>query len=486
VGSGKLKEDSMAFQWNPHVPEEHPSVEGPPWWLYLVLYLVIEAIAVAVTVANWPKGVAVAPEKLLYSAGAIPFLVWVMLACLIFIVADDEPSYQAATYNRGRWKQIARWQRQSRAGIAVLDSVILAPEPDLAVRMLGLEGTPPDNAGRVMALEGIEGAEGVSRVHGLLTQLMKPLLPRLKLAIRSESFEIVMQCERPELSDEVKEVWKQLELPGVPHIRWLDNSRDVGFADHWFEDYVERRYSYAVDQTPKYRLLLAWHLHAEAENTEPAFSESAVALLVGSPAFMAESDGKVRQQAWLLRQITGDADLVDKSLARLLDAGQVPRERIRHLWYSRLTGLAQHATLGAVRESGLKPGEHALEQAIGPQAPVARWVLQALAVQMAHFGQGPQLIALPAAQGVALNVVAKEPAAVDVPWKEEYDYRRYWPAELAFYLYVWGLAAMLTFARDEGTHDSSWLGLDCLVTVVFFVVRHRVLQFVADLIDQYW
>ncbi|WP_236001789.1 hypothetical protein [Paraburkholderia elongata] len=117
-----------------------------------------------------------------------------------------------------------------------------------------------------------------------------------------------------------------------------------------------------------------------------------------------------------MRQIVADADQVDKSLALLLRAEQVARERIRHFWHSRLNGLSQHATLGAVRETDLKVEEHAVDPAIGPQAPVARWILPALAAKMAHFGQGAQLVALPHEKGVALNLVVKEPTPVDVPW----------------------------------------------------------------------
>ncbi|MCW3589234.1 hypothetical protein K6Y78_40260, partial [Burkholderia cenocepacia] len=110
-------------------------------------------------------------------------------------------------------------------------------------------------------------------------------------------------------------------------------------------------------------------------------------------------------------------DEVEKALARLLAAEQVPRERIRHFWYSRLKGLALHATLGAVKDTELKVEQHALDSATGPQAPVARWLLQALAAKMAHFGQGAQLVALPRPDGVVLNIVVKDKPAVDVPWK---------------------------------------------------------------------
>jgi hypothetical protein len=39
--------------------------------------------------------------------------------------------------------------------MAVLDSVILTPEPDLAERMLKLEGSPPENPGKVKNMRSI-------------------------------------------------------------------------------------------------------------------------------------------------------------------------------------------------------------------------------------------------------------------------------------------------------------------------------------------
>ncbi len=464
----------MSFSWNQDIPEEQPAVEPLPLWAYLALYLIVEIIAVAFVMAQWPKGVPVASEKFVHDALLVPFPLWATLCFLLYAVAYDNPASRAAAHNTLRWKLATGWQRQGRSGVAVLDSVVLAPEPDLAVRMLELEGKPPENPGKVMALDIAAGEEGIPRLQAVLTQLLTPLLPRLATAMRSDSFDVVVQCEGPEFSDDVREVWKQMELPGVPRVRWLGLDRDAGFAERWFEDDLQPAYRYAsykVDRTPKYRLLLAWHLNGEEPDVVPAFSEAAVALLLGSPALMQEKKD-LRQQAWLLREITGDADQVDRSLALLLDAGQVPRERIHHFWHSRLKGIAQHGTMGAVRESGLKLDEHALEQAVGPQAPVARWLLQALAAKMAHFGQGPQLIALPHEQGVALNLVAKEPAPVDVPWKAEYGYHPLLGPEIGAFASFWMFAMLVSPNREWGGFETALTSLIAVFMVAFFLARH--------------
>lgn len=463
----------MSFRWNPQFPSEWEVPEPPSIWVYFLLYLIIEGMALAMVVPGLPKFGSLPWDRLLRYAGAVPFFAWLALSSAVFWFAYDIPATLAAEHNAARWHEITGWQRQSRSGVVVLDSAILTPEPDLAVRMLGLEGEAPDNPGRVMAIEAM-GATDAPRVQRVLTQLLTPLRPRLAQAMRSDSFDIVTQAEGVELAAQVQEVWKQLELPGTPRIGSLGIGTDPGLAEHWFEEDAQPLYSYAPyhgDRTPKYRLLLAWHLNEEGLDVEHKHSEAAVALLLGSPALM-YGKPDIKHQAWLLREITGEPDQVDRSLTSLLKAGQVQVERIRHFWHSGLKGLAQHATLGAVRESGLKLEEHALDQAIGPQAPVVRWVSQALAAKMAQFGQGAQLVALPHEQGVALNVVAKEPAPVDVPWKDEYGYKLLVGPECCAFVSLWMVNVLLSPDKDWSTTDTLITCLTVLVTLVFFFRRH--------------
>ena len=450
----------MSFRWNPRIPDEWKPAKPPPLWVYVALGLLIEAVFLGCTIATWPHGKPV-DQDFMRTALAAPFAFWVTVCAVVYVVMHEQVAFEAAVKNRARWHLIRDWQKRSRAGVAVLDSVVLAPEPNLALRMLNLEGTPPENSGRVMALDGTDAAEGVPRARQVLTQLLTPLAATLKRSeVRSETFDIVLQCGRSENALDVQAVWEQMKLPGCPRVRWLDSDHDIGLADRWFEDdwHAFPYSSYGYDCTPKYRLLLAWHLNGIRADETPSYSEAAVALLFGSAALLAEKPG-IRPQAWLLRQSTGDADQVGHSLAWLLNAEQVPRERIHHFWHARLKGIARHATLGAVRDSDLKVEEHALEAAVGPQAPVARWLLAALATKVAHFGQGPQLVALPYATGVAVNLVVKEPTPVNMPWKEEYDYNRFPVWEFV------GLVAMWT-ALMLMSPDKSWGALETASTAV--------------------
>lgn len=457
----------MKFRWTPPAHDEWSAGKPPPGWLYGVLFLLIVSLFLGGTVATWPQGKSMASEDFVRTALAAPFVLWMAISFVLYAFMYDNHAFEAAVKNTARWHLLTGWQRKVRSGVAVLDAVILAPEPDLAERMLKLEGSPPENPGRTMRLDGIDVADGESRVRAMMEKLLTPLAVRLAQAMRSGSFDIVMQCERSESIVDVHAIWAQLQLPGKPRIRWLSNDQDPGFADIWFEGDFDTGYagSFAPDRTPKYRLVLAWHLNNAGPDVQPDTSEAAVALLLGSPALMREKP-QLKRQAWLLRQIVADADEVDKALALLLAAEQVPRERIRHFWYSRLQGLALHATLGAVKDSGLKAEQHALDSAIGPQAPVVRWVLQALAAKMAHFGQGAQLVALPRPNGAALNVVVKDTPTVDVPWKDEYEYALFPSAEVAGCMSVWTFLILMSPNETWGTVETAFTVVIAVVVVL--------------------
>ncbi|HKT64161.1 MAG TPA: hypothetical protein VJR91_11355 [Burkholderia sp.] len=455
----------MTFRWDQPSPPEWSAGKPPPAWAYVVLFLVIECIALGYTVLTWPKGEAIASDKFVLSALVVPIVFWLDISILMYVALYDILAFEAAIKNTARWNLLTRWQQRNRMGVAVLDTVIFTPEPDLAERMLKLEGSPPENPGKVMPLADVVASDSTSRVQALAEKLLTPLVGRLARVAKNDTFEIVIQCEHAESSAAVLAAWEKLELPGKPRIRPISNDHAPGFADIWFED--ERRVpypyaSYTVDKTPEYRLLLAWHLNEHEPDAMAVTSEAAVALLFGSASLLQEKPG-IKPQAWLLRQIVADADQTDRSLALLLRAAQVPCERIRHFWHSRLKGIAQHATLGAVRDTDLKVEEHALDRAIGPQAPVARWVLQALAAKMAHFGQGPQLIALPHKNGVSLNVVAKAPAPVDVPWKSEYQRNPFPAGEISVCALTWQLVLLLS-------PNKTWSLFETVFTCVMIVV----------------
>lgn len=463
----------MKFRWTPPIRNEWSAGAPPPPWLYVALLFLIECAFLGATVATWPQGKSVASEDFVRNALVAPFVFWITVSFALYSFLYDSHAFEAAVKNATRWHLLTRWQRKIRAGVAVLDSTILAPEPDLAERMLKLEGSPPANPGKIMRLDSVQGEDCAARERTMIEMLLTPLSARLGQLARGDSFDVVIQCERAESAVHVQAVWDRMQLPGQPRVRWLSNDQDPGFADIWFEDDKSAPHAFdpfKPDRTPQYRLVLAWHLSDAGPDVQPDASEAAVALLLGSSALMREKP-ELKRQAWLLRQIVADPGEADKALELLLGAEQVPRERIRHFWHGRLKGLAQHATLGAVRDADLKVEIHALDPAIGPQAPVARWVLQALAAKMAYFGQGAQLVALPRAHGVSLNVVVKDTPVADVPWKAEFEYNLFPWVESMCCVGLWTFAILMSPNKTWGTFETVFTAVIAGVVLLNFVWR---------------
>lgn len=424
----------------------------PSVWIYLLIFVVVECVALGWTVATWPKGQSV--NSWAFVRGVLFFgpLVWVALCAYLYQMLYGQWAFQTAVVNREAWRLRKSWCHASRSGVGVLESVVLAPEPDLAERMLGLDGTPPQNSGRVMPLGGPEDAASESRLHGVLAQLLTPLAPKLAGVARNYSFQLFMQGDRDESSGVINAVWKTLELPGDPCIVLMDAGTEPKFAEKWFP----------ADSDPYYRLVLAWHLNDGGPDEPKDCSEFAVALLLGSEQLLYNERGKLRAQAWLLRGIETEADQLEEALTLLLGAEQVETKRIRQFWHSRLKGLARHATLGAIRESGLEVATHVPDLAIGPQAAASRWLVYALAAKMAHFGQGAQLVALPGEKGVTLNLAVKESQGINMPWKNIYDYSIVPVAEWTFVTCM----LLFIFLLDP---DKGWSGLKTIVVVIWVV-----------------
>lgn len=461
----------MSFRWNQVIPDEEDAGEPPPLWIYLVLFIIVECVALALNVVTWPKGKPAASMDFLLGVLVIGPLFWGALSAFVYYSFHGAYAFDVAVANREGWQLRRSWQQDGRSGVAVLDSVVLAPEPDLAERMLGLDGTPPQNPGKVMALD-VDETEAESRLHAVLEKLLVPLTPKLAGAIGSNSFQLMMQGDRDESSDIIHAVWKKLELPGAPCIVRMQTSTEPKFAEKWFQ----------ADSDPSYRLVLAWHLNDNPDAPED-YSEFAVALLLASHHFWWSQRDKLKSQAWLLRGIETEADQVEDALTLLLKAEQVETKRIRNFWHSRLKGLAQHATLGAVKESGLEVTTHALDTSIGPQAPASRWLLYALAARMAYFGQGAQLVALPGEKRVTLSLAARELRGMNAPWKDSYAYSLVPAAEIAFVNF--GIAGLLLLGIHEGWSTADIVGGVMAVVFSAGFAGAKYLRY-RGIVDDFW
>lgn len=399
----------MNMHWDTPEPPEEPLPSPPPVWIYIVALLVLVLVAAAITVINWPKDKSSMTGEFFAYIFLLPVLPWLFVCAVIYRLAYEYVFFQVVTWNFERWRFLVGRQRWARQNLLILDSSYLTPETELAERMLGLEGTKPMNPDKVMALPNVDSGIEDSRLATVLETLLAPLVGLVSSVTPQGTFDIVMQS--PMIGNEIdlRRVWSRLQLAGTPQISWSEYSSAFP-AEQWIDS----------PKTPDFRLVIAWQLHESDD--EPSFSEAAVALLLAEPAAVERWKGKLRPQACLYRPIVAEADAISTDLTHLLGGQQVPKDRIKHFWLSRLNRTARHGSKEAIKDSGLPAVEHDVDHAIGKPGPVNTWLLQALAAEMVQHGQGAQLVAVPAGPGVSFNLVGSRPEPLSVPFDKRLDH----------------------------------------------------------------
>ncbi|VWB46768.1 hypothetical protein [Burkholderia metallica] len=382
----------MSMNW--HVPDvaEYQYGKPPSIWWYVVAFVVIQGGGIVVTVLNWEQGKPMISGAFFGRAVLVPLLLWGGVSAWIYNRYEDWVA-RVDWWNYLCRLQRARRREWARAHVAILGSVVLTPEPDLAERLLGLEGRAPMNPGKIMALPQMAVSAGVSRMAQAIEQLIKPFTVHISNVADIHLVDVILHSDDRHHETELREVWRKLGLSDLACLQWAPCDAKVDQMERWFDPGLRS----------SFRLVLGCQLHAEGK--EPSCSEIAVAMLLAPSSVVAAFNGKLKPQACLFRPISTPSDSVPDALERLLSAEQTTRARIRHGWSSGLSRQSRHATSGAIKDAGLNLVEHDLDGAIGEPGPVSAWLLQALAAQMVEHGQGAQLVASPQGQDVTLNLV---------------------------------------------------------------------------------
>jgi hypothetical protein len=415
----------------------------------VVLFGVIQAIGAALRVYTWPKGQPVMVPEFLMGLIVIPWLFW-LGACGALFFAYLQDQNRAVWWNYLTEEHMTGWRLWAQTRVVVVDSVVLSPEPDLAERMLKLEGTLPDNPGKALLLSEPATRQGGARLQSVFDQLLTPLIPALTRMKRADKMEIVYQTERENDIVHLRAAWDRFELPHTPTFQWLAPDAASPLTGPWF----------AV-RPPECRIVIACQLHSP--DVTPKFSEVAVALLLTTSKFAART--KIKPQASIFRPITADFSTAEHALGTLLRAEQTPVDKLRHFWSSHLNKITAHAVDAAVKDSALKVEHHDIDKAIGKGGPANRWLAQALAAEMVQHGQGAQLIAVPHASGVAWNLVASNPAPVLRPAHPPIHYFS-WP----FLAMVIAFVACLFFILlPDGLSDTLKIAMIAAIPVLVVV-----------------
>lgn len=388
-------ENRMSRTWT--IPNANEWEYGKPpsvWWAVLAV-IVIQIGGIVVAILGWDQSKPVISEPFFVRALLVP-LVLSGAVCAVIYTSYEDWIVQVDWWNFLCRNERAEWRRWAQAHIAILGSIAVTPERDVAERMLGLEGSVPMNPGKILALPETVAAAGVSRLGLILERVLTPFATSLSHLAKNGSIEIALRTDDEQDMTVLRAVWQKLALPGFSQFKWAPHGGTNNPIETWF---TER---WSCD----FRLLLDCQLHAEGN--EPAWSEAAVAMLLTPPHVLERFKGKLRPQARLFRPIAMPSDSMVEAVETLLTAEQTPHGRIRHVWLSDLPRAGRHATLAAVKEAGLELAPHDLDDALGKPGPANGLLLQALAAQMVAHGQGAQLIASPATRNVRLNLVGSQ------------------------------------------------------------------------------
>ncbi|MDR5792903.1 hypothetical protein QCE49_05870 [Caballeronia sp. LZ008] len=392
----------MSMTWSMSNVRERAVAQPPSIWVYGLLYVVVELIAVVATIWVWPRGQPTASAEFLLEIVVAPVLIWLALCCIYYSRAFEDSRSKAQWWNLLCGTRFCDWQRWARAHLVLLDSAVLTPEKELAQRMLGLAPSVPINPEKALQLAGIDASMSQTRQEQLIERLMASLVDSIKFAAQAGKIDVMLHASDEAHKLSIERAWRKLGLPGLPDVTWLSFDDESPLLGKWF----------AGQSVPDYRLLIALQLH-QGEDV-PAFSEAAVAILFTRPSVLAHSKNH-KARACILRPIFAEPDTVGAAVATLLRAEQVPQKKIRNLWFSRLNSLEKNSTAAAARDAELEVREQDLDRAIGKPGPITGWLIQALAAEMVQHGQGAQLVATPQRGGVALNLVSVAPPPVPYP-----------------------------------------------------------------------
>ncbi|WP_250435429.1 hypothetical protein [Caballeronia sp. ATUFL_F2_KS9A] len=393
----------MSMDWRiPSIPEfKHWKYPSP--WIPAVALIVVVIAGFILTILNWKQGEAILSGTFFLFALVVPLLLWGAFCALLYQSYEDWNT-RVDWWNYLCKDHFADWRDWARWDLALLDTVTLTPEVQLAERMAALDGTPPANGGKSPKLAQRDFA-------ALLTQLVEPLMPHLARFAGKSTIHIALQTSHETHVAQLRGVLQALEVPNLEHIAVsrVEANECSALLDTWMTNQTAR-YDYDHDRrkrTPDLCLLLACQL--QEEGAAPC-TEAAVALLFASWNLLREK--KLKPKARLFRSMPTTTDDIPDAIKTLVTAEPTPVKRLKHMWISGLSKPDGHVMRAAVKDSEPELTLLDLDHAIGLPGPASPLLMQALAAELMQYGQGPQVVVTPAAEGVRLNLIGKDYAPI--------------------------------------------------------------------------
>jgi hypothetical protein len=121
----------MSFRWDQPMVAERDAGTPPPLWVYLVAFLVVECIALGLTVATWPSGKPVASWAFLRGVLLVGPVFSGALCAMIYHSAHGQYAFEVAVTNHEGWRRNRRGQTSHGRTVTDIPS-FLSPKPCLS------------------------------------------------------------------------------------------------------------------------------------------------------------------------------------------------------------------------------------------------------------------------------------------------------------------------------------------------------------------
>lgn len=452
----------MKLDWRFHERKELEHDKPPSVWIAVAITVLVCVAGFVLTVLTWEKGQPVVSMPFFTRALLAPLAMSGFLCALVYVGHEDSTDY-VNTWNYLCRRSRVRWQAWSQGCVAILESIALTPEKDLAERMLGLEGSEPRNEGKMLPLyaagetDAPEADTAVvqsgGRLESILEKLVTPFVPYMVRAADRHTFSIVLQSDDEADIDTLRTLLRRLDVPNADRIGIERPARpfDAGLVHRWLND---------EEKMPDFCLVLACQLHKDGAQAK--FSEAATGVLFVPEHVIGQFRGELRAHAYLFQPVSAATDSVANALRGMFTAQRTPPESVQHLWLSSLPRQARHAAVAAASGAGLSAAAHDVELAIGVAGPANALLAQALAAEMVQHGQGAQLVATSGGAGIVLNLVGMH--LTPVPAKPVFTVRYLRPVRM---LAAGCLSSLIGFVLDITNAPG---GLFVLVPAVFLFI----------------
>lgn len=370
----------------------------PPIWLAGVGSVFILSVAAALVVLVWPaKHGSVAGGPFWVCLAGLP-----ISACLassgLLLHLYGMAVYRRDCFNTSIESMSANWQKWARRSVVVKGSTTLTAEDNLAEKIVGLEGTVPQNKTLMTELKKFEGDFQRSRTELVVARLLEDLRSAIGTLVPGKPLRVIVwtgaDSALPVIESGIRTLWTELGLKRHPVVEGV-----AAISWSLIEQHVIAR------REPL--LIIGAQLH-DAGGSLKHYSESGVALLFDMPASEKHGTAPIVR---LFRGMPTSIDSIAEDIEQLGHVGPIPLGRLRTAWNGGLGKAEGHALSRAIGDSGLilnggANGIVNVSECIGPAGPISPWLSLGLAAELIQYGQGSQLLAVPTDDGIELAVAS--------------------------------------------------------------------------------